>query len=97
MSGILDLLPSVKFALLEDKKFNHIASVNIFYSNSKPIHRVTKEITHYQSALEFQNTMMDSTGQKIRLCWIEVYFGPLDMKMYDTGKQVVANIFQTDI
>lgn len=85
-----------KFALRDDKEFNHTVFVDIFYVNKKPVLHVVDEATRYQAARWLSNVTAESVWRAMRLCWIDVYLGPPDIVMHDAGKQFVARVFQTN-
>lgn len=96
VSDICSSLRRFKFALREDKEFNHILFFDIFYINSKTILHVLDESTRRKAAKWFPNVTVESVWRVMRLCWIYVYLGTLDVVKHDAGKQLVAKGFQTN-
>lgn len=83
-----------KFSLREDKFFNQIVFVDIFYIIKKPVLHVVEEATRYQAAWWLPNVTAESVWRSLRLCWIDIYIGTPDIITHDAGKQFITQVFQ---
>lgn len=83
-----------KFTIKEDVSFNHTIYVDVMYINGEPILHIVDEATKFQAARWLKDMSAISTWNAIRQCWIDVYVGPPDIIIHDSGSNFTANEFQ---
>lgn len=85
-----------KFAMREDRLFNHTVFVDISYIDKKLVLHVIGEGSRYQAARWPPNVTTDTDWCVIRLWWDDVYAGLADIVAHDAGKKFIAEFFQTN-
>lgn len=83
-----------KFTIKNDTNFNHTVFVDVFYISGDPVLHLVDEATKFQAARWLNNMTAESTWNAIRQCWIDVYIGPPDVIIHDSGSNFTANEFQ---
>jgi hypothetical protein len=77
-----------KFTLHDDCEFNHEISVDIMYlDGNRPTLHIVDTATSFNAARFLRDITAKHVWESLRLCWIDVYQGPLDWIITDAGTQ----------
>ncbi|KAI1002437.1 hypothetical protein K3495_g5767 [Podosphaera aphanis] len=84
-----------RFNIRDDIQLNSEIIVDIMYlNNNRPILHVIDTATAFQSARFLKSLDAKTTWGTLRICWIDIYNGPLDLIVHDAGKNFVASEFK---
>lgn len=83
-----------KFTLHDDCELKFSIYIDIFYLDGQPILHVVDESTRFQAARWVKNMTAQHAWEALRACWIDVYIGPPDMIIYDTGPNFASSEFR---
>ncbi len=64
------------------------------YLDSKPVLHVIDGATAFQAARFLRNISAKTTWETLRICWINVYQGPPNIIVSDTGKNFASEEFR---
>ena len=74
-----------RFTLKEDVYFNHTIVIDVLYIDGNSVLQVVDEGTLFQAARWLMNMSAFYTWDMLRLCWIDVYVGPPEVIIHDSG------------
>ena len=83
-----------KFTLKGDHEFNYLVYVDIMYLNSKPTLHVIDLATTFRATRFIKDISTHKVWNALRVCWIDVYLGPLDMVVHNAGKNFTSKEFK---
>ena len=64
------------------------------YLDGKPVLQVVDSATAFEAARFLKDILTREVWNALRACWIDVYLGPLDLIVYDAGKNFISTEFK---
>jgi hypothetical protein len=77
-----------------DYEFNFFIVIDVIYLDSKLILQVVDTFTSFQTTSFLKDISARTAWDILRLCWIDIYLGPLDNIIYNTGKNFISIEFR---
>ncbi|KAI1001275.1 hypothetical protein K3495_g6924 [Podosphaera aphanis] len=84
-----------KFKIKDDFNFNFAIIIDIIYlDGNTPVLHVVDEATRYQAAQFLKDVSAQTVWETLRRCWIDIYVGPPDLIIHDSGTNFTSREFQ---
>ena len=83
-----------KFTLKDDYEFNYLVYVDIIYLDGKPILQVVDLVTSFKAARFLKDILTQEVQNALRAYQINVYLGPPDLMVYNTGRNFISIEFK---
>ena len=83
-----------KFTLKDDHEFNYLVYVDIIYLDRKPILQVVNLATSFKATRFLKDILTQKVQNALRTYQMDVYLGPLDLVVYNAGKNFISIEFK---
>ena len=74
-----------KFTLNDEIEFKCEIVIDIMYIGGKPVLHVVDTATSFQAAQSLKGISTKSVWKSLCMCWINVYLGPPDFTIHNSG------------
>jgi hypothetical protein len=85
-----------KFIFRDDCEFNHEIFVDVLYLIFLPVLQIVDQATSFQGAYFLPLIIAYDTWQTLRKLWIDIYQGPPDIVIYNTGTNFAFQKFRSE-
>jgi hypothetical protein len=85
-----------KFTFQDDCKFNHEIFVDVLYLIFLPVLQIVNQATSFQGARFLPLIIAYNTWQTLRELWIDIYQGPPNIVIYNTGINFAFQEFRSE-
>ncbi len=82
-----------KFNLRSDEDINHSVYIGVFFIDRAPIRRIVEATSRYQAARWLDKVSALALWTALRLCRIDVYFGPPLVITHDAANATLGKEF----
>ncbi|KAI0994222.1 hypothetical protein K3495_g13960, partial [Podosphaera aphanis] len=83
-----------KFSFKDDREFNSCIYIDVLWIDEKPVLQVVDEATRFQAARWLKAMNAQEAWNALRNCWIDVYLGPPDVIVHDSGTNFTGKEFK---
>lgn len=83
-----------KFAVRKDVEFNSTVIIDILWIDGEPTLQAVCEGTAFSAARFLAGMSAKEVWEALRMCWIDVYLGPMELLVTDAGTNIACEEFR---